>query len=76
MKNHLLKTISIPSPNIPIIQKMKILPYNMASIKATVIIVFLLQRESLSRLNRRNGYIQLREGGFRLRPLQPLAVVG
>jgi hypothetical protein len=55
---------------------MKILPYNMASIEETVIMMFLLQQESLSRLDRRNGYFQLREGGFRLRPPQPLAVVG
>ena len=38
--------------------------------------MFLLPRESIRRLDRRNGYFQLREGGFRLRPLQPLAVVG
>ncbi len=62
-------------PKIPIIQKMKIPPNNMAPIKAAVMMTFLFPRDSIGRVDQRNGCVQLRQGGVRSRPLQPLVVV-
>jgi hypothetical protein len=72
LRNHLPATIRMPIAKVPIKQRIKIPPYNTASIKATVIMKFLLPRASLSRLDRRTGCFQLLQGGFRSRPLRPL----